>query len=227
MCFVRGEELCPLKGDRDALIERMMASDGVVFASPNYSFQVSAIMKAFLDRLGFLFHRPRFHGKSFTGIVVQGFHGGGKIARYLNFVGRGLGFRVVKSRSLTALVPMTDKEQRKWDKALSAQSRRFHDQLSKPSCPVPSLFWLMVFRMARTSIGRTLGVDSLDYTYYRDRGWFEADYYYAVRLGPLKKTAGAAFDWIFARVYKRRERPPACRRAERPLACIFHESREP
>ena len=39
VCFTRGEELCSLKDDRDALIEKIMASDGVVFASPNYSFQ--------------------------------------------------------------------------------------------------------------------------------------------------------------------------------------------
>ena len=56
-CFVRGEEHCPLKDDRDLLLEKMMASDGVgaPSASPNYSFQVSALMKIFLDRLGFVF----------------------------------------------------------------------------------------------------------------------------------------------------------------------------
>lgn len=31
-CFMRGEERCPLKGDRDALVEKMTASDGVGFA---------------------------------------------------------------------------------------------------------------------------------------------------------------------------------------------------
>jgi multimeric flavodoxin WrbA len=41
LCFEKGEEFCPLKDDRDALIGKIMASDGVVFASPNYSFQVS------------------------------------------------------------------------------------------------------------------------------------------------------------------------------------------
>ena len=53
------------------LIEKMMASDGIVFASPNYSFHVSATMKMFLDRLGFVFHRPRFFGKTFTSIIAQ------------------------------------------------------------------------------------------------------------------------------------------------------------
>ena len=63
LCIVKGEEFCQFKDDRDMLIQKMMASDGVVFASPNYSFQVSGIMKGFLDRLGFVFHRPRFFGK--------------------------------------------------------------------------------------------------------------------------------------------------------------------
>jgi NAD(P)H-dependent FMN reductase len=49
-CCDKGEEFCPFKDDRNALIDKMMASDGVVFASPAYSFQVSAIMKIFLDR---------------------------------------------------------------------------------------------------------------------------------------------------------------------------------
>ena len=106
-CTNRGEERCPLKDDRDVLIEKMMASDGVVFASPNYSFQVSAIMKIFLDRLAFLFHRPRFHGKTFTSIVVQGIGRGGRIVKYLEFVGGGLGFNVVKGSCIRTLEPMS------------------------------------------------------------------------------------------------------------------------
>ncbi|HYF91291.1 MAG TPA: flavodoxin family protein [Symbiobacteriaceae bacterium] len=82
VCFGKGGEFCPLKDDRDVLFDKIMASDGVVFASPNYSFQVSAILKLFLDILGFVFHRPRFFGKTFTSIVTQGFFGGGKIVRY-------------------------------------------------------------------------------------------------------------------------------------------------
>jgi multimeric flavodoxin WrbA len=91
-----------LKDDRDVLIEKVMASDGVVFASPNYSFQVSAIMKTFLDRLGFAFHRPRFFGKTFTSIVAQGIYGGNKIVDYLDFVGFGLGFNTVKGSAYDA-----------------------------------------------------------------------------------------------------------------------------
>ena len=125
LCLDKGEELCPLKDDRDKLIDKMINSDGVIFASPNYSFQVSALMKIFLDRLGFLFHRPRFFGKTFTSIVAQGIYGGKDIVKYFNFIGKGLGFNVVKGCCITTLEPMTEKGQKKTDKIIDQQSKKF------------------------------------------------------------------------------------------------------
>jgi multimeric flavodoxin WrbA len=206
MCFTRGEELCPLKDDRDALIERIMASDGVVFASPNYSFQVSAFMKTFLDRLGFLFHRPCFHGKTFTGIVSQGFFGGGKLVKYLEFVGLGLGFNVVRGACIPGFEPLAETDRRKTQQVLAKLSRRFHERLLKPAYPAPSLMQLMMFRSGRTSAKLLAGDDNRDHTYYRDQGWFDSDYFYPAELGPLKKAVGAAFDRMAARKIRQRER---------------------
>ncbi len=202
LCFSKGEERCPLKGDdRDVLIAKMAASDGVVFATPNYSFQVSALMKIFLDRLGYAFHRPQFHGRTFTSIVVQGFYGGSKIERYLNFVARGLGFNTVKGSCLTALDPMGEKEKRKIDRALAHHAERFHARLIGPTFPTPSLFWLVGFRMGRTTVRLELDEHDRDYQYYRDKGWFESDYYYPVHLGALKRAAGRLAEWFFSRRY--------------------------
>ncbi len=112
LCFAKGEEFCPFKDDRDLLIEKMRSADGVIFASPNYSFQVSALMKIFLDRLGFVFHRPCFFGKTFTSIVAQGIYGGDRIVSYLDFVGNGSSFNTVKGKCFTALEPMTERHYR-------------------------------------------------------------------------------------------------------------------
>ncbi len=210
VCFEKGEESCPFADDdRDALIGKMMSSDGVVLASPNYSFQVSGLMKVFLDRLGFLFHRPRFHGKTFTSIVVQGIYGGGKIVKYLDFVGQGLGFSVVKGSVHKAFDPMTEKEREKRDKALGRQAARFHAQLSKPVGRVPGLFQLLIFRLGRTSIRTELDDRSRDYRYYQEKGWFESDYWYPTRLGPAKRLLGGLVDTVGARSSKARadERP--------------------
>ncbi len=204
VCFAKGEEHCPLKDDRDVLIEKMMASDGVVFASPNYSFQVSAIMKAFLDRLGFAFHRPRFFGKTFTSIVAQGIYGGNKIVDYLDFVGNGLGFNTVKGSCHTAFEPMTEKEKHKMDTVLAGQARRYYASLENPGYPAPTLLKLIVFRMGRTSVRLELDDASRDYTHYANKGWFESDYYYPTRLGVLKKGAGKLFDSMQARMTRAR-----------------------
>jgi len=193
-CFAKGEEFCPLEDDRDLLIEKMMASDGVVFASPNYSFNVSATMKMFLDRLGFVFHRPRFFGKTFTSLVSQGIYGGDKIVKYLDFVGGGLGFNTVQGCCITAFDPMTKKEKDKIDKALAEHSKQFYETLMRPAYRVPTLLKLWGFRTARTTVKLLLDDRNRDYTYYRDKGWFQSDYFYPTRLGALKKTAGSLFD---------------------------------
>ena len=199
VCFEKGEERCPLKDDRDLLIGKITASDGIVFASPNYSFQVSGIMKTFLDRLGFAYHRPRFFGKTFTSIVSQGFYGGNKILGYLDFAAQGLGFNVVKGSCITALEPMSETEKSKMDAVLAGHARRYHARLIEPSYPVPSLFMLLAFRAGRTKVRVELEESSCDYVYYAERGWLESDYFYPTRLGPLKKGAGRVFEWWAAR----------------------------
>ena len=211
-CFISGEEFCPLHDDRDPLIEKMTGSDGVVLASPVYSFQVSAHMKAFLDRLGFAFHRPRFHGKAYTSIVVEGLLGGRGVVKYLDLVGAGMGFNVVKGSRIacrknpdTANEPMLDEERQKMDDVLARHTRRFGAQLSSPPFPAPTMFQLFGFRMARTSIKLEQAGQRPDPTYYRDHGWFDSDYFYPTKLGPLKRAAGAAFDRIAARSSKARE----------------------
>jgi multimeric flavodoxin WrbA len=193
-CLDRGEELCPLTDDRDVLINKMLEADGVVFASPVYSFQVSALTKVFLDRLGFVFHRPRFFGKAFTSIAVQGIYGGPKAVEYLDFIGEALGVNTVKGSCITSMEPMTPKMEQKTAKILRKQSEAFYQRLLDPTPPVPTFFKLMVFRMGRTSIKLILDDTWRDYTYYRDHDWFESDYYYPTRLGLPKKLVGGFFD---------------------------------
>jgi len=199
ICFSRGEEFCPVKDDRDALIAKLTASDGVVLATPNYSFQVSGVMKLFLDRLGFVFHRPRFFGKAFTSIVVQGVYRGRQIERYLDFVGKGLGFNTVRGTVFTVLEPITEKEKRQRERALADQGRRFYERMTGPAYPAPALIMLMGFRMGRTSMKLELDENSCDCRYYRDRGWFESDYFYPTKLGPVKKAVGRLSESFQAR----------------------------
>jgi len=204
LCFDKGEELCPLKDDRDILVEKMDNSDGVIFASPNYSFNVSGIMKIFLDRIAFIFHRPRFFGKVCTCIVVQGVFRGEKIVDYFNFIGNGFGYNIVKGCCLNTLEPMTEESQKIIDKTIEKQSKKFYSSIIKKEFPSPSLFELMIFRMARKSIKLLLDENWRDYRYYNEKGWFESDFYYPVHLNPFKKMVGLFFDFLFTRIYSKK-----------------------
>jgi len=205
VCFDRGEEHCPLADDRDALLSKMADSDGVVLAAPNYTFQVPAVLKIFLDRLGFLGHRPCFHGRTFSSLVVQGIYRGEQVVKYLDFVGGALGFNVVKGVCLRTLEPLDEAARERMQRKLDGLSRRLLARLRRPAYKRPSLFALMVFRLSRTGFRRGLGEDKRDHAYYRERGWFQSDYWYPTRLGPFKKAAGAFFDWRAARLYPQAE----------------------
>jgi len=200
LCLNKGEELCPLKDDRDLLIRKITDSDGVVFATPNYSFHVSALMKSFLDRFGYLFHRPRFFGKTSTSIVVQGIYGGGTIVKYFNFIGYALGFNVVKGCCVTTMEPIPEKRRAAIERTIDGLSRRFYSQLIKKEFKTPSLLDLLLFRMGRSSRKIMLDESMRDYNYMKEQGWFESEYYYPVQLGLLKKIMGRLFDQIAVRL---------------------------
>jgi len=205
LCFEKGEEACPLKDDRDKLIEKLLSSDGVVFASPSYMFQVSGLMKTFIDRLAFFGHRPRFFGRAFTSIVVQGLPFGSGIGKYLGLVGSCFGFNTVAGSRVVVREPMMPQDTRKMEKALAGQSRRFHDALSREDYPAPTLTLLMGFRIGRTIMKLELDEGSCDFRYYEEKGWFDATYYYPIRLGPLKRLLGRLFDAIGSRMARSRK----------------------
>jgi multimeric flavodoxin WrbA len=110
VCFDKGEEFCPLRDDRDLLWQKIDASDGVVLATPNYSWGMSGIMKAFVDRFGAALHRPRYFGKTFTCIVTQGIARGNRIVEDLDWLGTTLGFNTVKGACVTAFDPPFESE---------------------------------------------------------------------------------------------------------------------
>ena len=201
-CLLKGEELCPLRDDRDVLLAKIEHSDGIVFATPNYAFQVTALMKNFLDRFAYFYHRPKFFDKTYTAIVTQGIFGGNKIRKYLETMGRNFGFQVTRGSCLTTLNPMTESQKKRLTSEMEEAAKRFHAGLIRPVPLSPSLFRLMVFRLARTSI-MSLDPKYRDYQYFKGMGWFESDYYHGTALGPIKKTAGHFFDFLGGMMVKR------------------------
>jgi multimeric flavodoxin WrbA len=193
LCFDKGEEHCPLKDDRDALLEKMEQSDGIILASPSYAFQVTARMKNLLDRTAFINHRPRFFGKVCTAVVTQGITGGGAIVKYLSSAGENMGFRASKGCCVNTLEPMTERQKGVLSRAVEETSARFYREMMRPT-PAPSFFRLAIFRISRTRI-KALDESYRDYCYYAEKGWFESEYYHPTSLGPVRKLVGGLADF--------------------------------
>lgn len=201
LCTNKGESFCPLKDDRDVLLAKIDASDGVIFAAPNYTWDISGLMKVFLDRFGFIVHRPRYFGKAFTSIVTQAMGRGEKIVAYFDYAASSFGFNTLKGVLTTGFDPKTEKQRQKVERDLAAHARKYYALLTRPVQPQPSIYHLMMFRMSRSIIKR-LDPTYADHQYYSEMGWFESEFYYPITLSPLKKIAGGLFDRMAPTIQK-------------------------
>jgi multimeric flavodoxin WrbA len=63
---------CFQKDDFETVMNAMLEADGIVFATPVYFFNVSAQMKALIDRLNLVYHCQKFKGKYGAVVVTCG-----------------------------------------------------------------------------------------------------------------------------------------------------------
>ena len=77
----------------------MDEADGVVLASPVYSWAVSGQFKVFVDRLSYIMHRPRFHGKQAL-VLATGMLDTKEVVGYLAKVAQFWGFEVAARAGL-------------------------------------------------------------------------------------------------------------------------------
>lgn len=96
--FIRGQEvqpcracnschktgLCPQKDEFKEIKDKLLKSDGIILGSPDYIFNVSAQLKAFLDRCCGLVHCLALKGKYGASVVTSGGGDGKAISEYLN-----------------------------------------------------------------------------------------------------------------------------------------------
>lgn len=79
-CFKTG--VCIFQDDYGPLLDKMLAADGLVWGSPNYSYCVTARMKALIDRMADVIHLQSFDGK-YACAVATGGRDDEVITRYL------------------------------------------------------------------------------------------------------------------------------------------------
>ena len=76
-------DACILKDDYEAIRQKILNADGIILGSPNYAFQMSAVLKSLYERShSLLYYTRRLNGKYAVGVSVGGHpYMTGKIAK--------------------------------------------------------------------------------------------------------------------------------------------------
>jgi multimeric flavodoxin WrbA len=82
---------CVIRDDFKNVEEAMLKADGIVLASPNYIFSVTAQLKALMDRCSCPLHCQALEGKYGAAVVTSGGSGGDVVEGYLLRFLRALG----------------------------------------------------------------------------------------------------------------------------------------
>lgn len=178
VCLDKGEQFCPIKGDDRPEIEaRMEKADGVVFVSPVYVYNVSWLMKAFVDRFAYVCHRPRFHGKPAMAIATTGAVGLNLVLWLLSFPPTSWGFHVVhKLGARTPASPehTTERQRRRTAKHVERAVRTFYRAVESANPPSPGWIQVVAFALQKHAFSQA-APESADYRYWREKGWLEPD----------------------------------------------------
>ncbi len=196
-CIAKGETLCPLKDDRDRILGEMLAADGLILVSPVYFFNVSALMKGFIDRYSYLTHRPALAGKPALAIATSSGAGLKETLKYFETVAAGWELRLVHKLGVwTPPYLLSPRIVIKTEREIAAAARQFYQALADESLPSPGLGSLLHFRFMRYHALLEKEHFPADYDYFKERGLLAPDkkYYIPARINPARNAVAALLE---------------------------------
>ena len=196
VCLDKGEKLCPLNDDRVMLEEKMQNADGVIFTSPTYVFNVSGLMKNFMDRFAYACHRPRFFKNAIV-LTTSGAGTGTKMMlKSFKMAPLSWGFNIVESLDIITNGDPNSKlstTEHKANKKIDNVAKKLYEAIQEGK-PKPSFLGMAMFQFAKKEIGK-LNPEYYDFNYYKNQGWLQdnTDYYYDTKTNFVIKGISKLF----------------------------------
>jgi len=183
-CVLKGEDKCPIKDDRDMIINEIKDADGVIFSSPVYSHMVSALMKNFFDRFGYMAHRPQFFDKYALSLVTCSGYGAEDALKYMDKMLSVFGFNLAPPLELQIHPGKVSENTLSANREKSIQAvKTLIGKIEKGEKDKPSLNLMVPFNIFKYVASLDKDLMKADYAYYKDKG----DYYYDAKISPIKK----------------------------------------
>ncbi len=181
-CVKKGKKFCPIKDDREEIENKMFESNGMIFVSPCYCQNVTGLMKNFIDRLSYQFHRPSFFNQKALAISTTA---GSGIKETLNYLSKleiwGFG-PMIELGVICPPWPIKEGLKRKNRKNIEQSAEKFYKKLKTEGLASPSFTQYTHFRFLKKTS------ESKDYLpkdneFYKDK----EEYFYPVKINPLFK----------------------------------------
>lgn len=174
-CLTKGESYCPEKSDdRAALEEKILSADGVVFASPVYAMNMTALMKNFMDRFAFTMHRPRFFRQYTMIAAVTGSVGLRETIESISQLSF-CGFNIVEKLGIKAPNPLINPSitDEKLIKKIETKAENFYKIIKAQKPANPTLINVIAFSLQRKCFAKLKDKAPADWEYYDKKGWFD------------------------------------------------------
>jgi multimeric flavodoxin WrbA len=190
-CMKKSEEFCPIKDDALKLRDELLGADGVIFVSPVYVHQITALLKNFFDRFAYYMHRPSFHDRCALIVSTTELSGLNETIKYLEFPVRCWGFNLIGTIGVIVDPFMEEGRYRAGMlKEIETVAGKFHEALHSRERPRPSLHDVQFFNKIKTKILLHREKLPYDFTFWKEKGWLEANYFYKTSLNPLFRILG-------------------------------------
>ncbi len=200
-CVRKGEGFCPEFETIDPIVKKIEAADGIALAAPVYTFNVTGLMKNFCEYFMYKRNRPSFFGKK--AIVVTAASGGGHkvVLDFLQRTAGAWGCDVVGRLGISSSQIQRETYIEKVDTAARDVAGKFLTAIINADQQSPDFADLINFRaMQNMTIAKA---KTLNYRYWAERGWLDADYYTDAPLNPVTRLMVGFIAWRIRNARKR------------------------
>ncbi len=157
---------CPIKDDIHMILDKMLKADGIILASPNYINQITASMKALLDRSSHFIHCKRLLGKYVAGVVSSGSGQDKDVLNYIKYYAHTCGAQYSGGISSRAMIA-----EEKTAEALKLGDRLLQDIKQKKIFPDQ----IKIIDDFKENFKRVMQIRKDDwreeYQYWKEKGW--------------------------------------------------------
>jgi len=182
-CVRVGEESCPEYASIGPVAAKMDAADGLILGAPVHTFNVTGLMKNFVEYFMYKRNRPSFFGKK--AVVTTTASGGGHkiVLDFLENTATAWGCDIVSRMGISSAQMGKEAYRQKVDAVAGEVARSFVAAINTGELGSPKFRHLMNFVAMQNMTRAQKGTKN--YEYWEERDWLDARFYTDVPINPF------------------------------------------